>query len=113
MKEKWAAASAAIGSMWLAVLFIAIFAPNLEATSAGGDTTSIPVAGIVAAGVAFIATIVVASIGFGTPRDRGGLDLERERLERERLELRLKELERRLPSRDETPQDRPHSLLRR
>jgi hypothetical protein len=112
MARKWTAVSAAICSMWIAVLFISIFAPELKSVSAGGDVTNLPLAGIVAAGVAFIATIVVASVGFGGPRDRE-TELERERLEREKLELRLRELEGRTVPHDETPQGKARTLLGR
>ena len=64
MTPKWAWTGVAICSMWMAVLFTALFAPSLEATSAGGDTTKLPLAGIVVAVVAFVATIVVANVGF-------------------------------------------------
>jgi uncharacterized membrane protein (DUF485 family) len=102
MTRKWTAASAAICTMWIAVLFIAIFAPELHATSAGGDSTTLPLAGIVTAAVAFIATIVVASVGFGG-RGRDS-DVEVERLERERLEQRIRELEAQLTPQNDTPQ---------
>ena len=86
MARKWTAASAAIVSMWIAVLFISIFAPELESHDVSGGTTTLPVAGIVAAGVAFIATVVVATVGFS---GRGSDDFP----ERERLERRIAELE--------------------
>ena len=111
MARKWAAASAAICTMWIAVLFTALFAPSLESTSAGGDVTKLPIAGIVVAAVAFVATIVVAAIGF---RDGGReLELGREKLERERLEARIAELEARTAPHDETPKGRTHTLLGR
>ena len=97
MGRKWAWTALAIVSMWLAVLFTSLFAPSLETVSAAGDTTKLPLAGIVVAAVAFIATIVVAVQGFRGPEARE-LDVERRQEERERLEARIAELERRLAS---------------
>ena len=59
--EMWA--TLAIVVMWLAVLFSAVFGPNIVNTSAGGDTSSVPSA-IVVALFAFLATWVVARYGF-------------------------------------------------
>ena len=59
--ETWA--TLAIVVMWLAVLFSAVFGPNIVNTSAGGDTSSVPSA-IVVALFAFLATWVVARYGF-------------------------------------------------
>ena len=59
--EMWAAL--AIVVMWLAVLFSAVFGPNIVNTSAGGDTSSVPSAVVVAL-FAFLATWVVARYGF-------------------------------------------------
>jgi hypothetical protein len=87
--------------MWLAVLFISLFAPELHSFQAGGDTTTLPLAGIVAASFVFIATIVVGAIGFGGRRD-GDPELDRERFERERLELRVRELEERVAAQEAT-----------
>ncbi len=111
MERKWAWTSLAIVAMWIAVLFTALFAPSLETRGVAGDTTSVPVAAIVVAAVAFIATIVVAVQGFRGPGERD-LELERERLERARLEARLAELEARLTTENETPKGRA-PLLRR
>jgi uncharacterized membrane protein YgdD (TMEM256/DUF423 family) len=63
MQTKWIWASLAIVSMWVAVLFTAIWAPSLEATSSNGDSTTVPAAVAVSL-FAAIATIVVAVIGF-------------------------------------------------
>jgi hypothetical protein len=63
--EMWA--SLAIVVMWLAVLFVAVFGPDIEASSAGGDHTSLPSAVPVAL-FAFLATWVVARHGFGQHR---------------------------------------------
>ena len=61
VREMWA--SFAIVSMWLAVLFDAVFGPNIVSTSAGGNSTSIPSA-VVVAFFAFFATRAVARYGF-------------------------------------------------
>ena len=67
--EMWA--TLAIVVMWLAVLFSAIFGPNIVNTSAGGDTSSVPSAVVVAL-FAFLATWVVARYGYGRSRNRTG-----------------------------------------
>jgi hypothetical protein len=59
--EMWA--SFAITVMWLAVLFDAIFGPNIENRSAGGDSSSVPSA-IVVALFAFLGSWVVARYAF-------------------------------------------------
>jgi len=61
-REMWA--GLAICVMWLAVLFDALFGPSIVNTSAGGDTSSVPSA-IVLALFASLATWVVAKYGFG------------------------------------------------
>jgi hypothetical protein len=63
--------------MWLAVLFAAIFGPDIVNTGAGGDSSTVPSAVAVAL-LAFLGTWVVAWRGFrrdrkelwalGTPR---------------------------------------------
>jgi hypothetical protein len=58
--EIWA--SLAITTTWLAVLFDALFGPNIVASTAGG-TTSIPSAVVVAL-FAYLATRVIARYGF-------------------------------------------------
>jgi hypothetical protein len=58
--ETWA--SLAIGVMWLAVLFDALFGPDIVISNASG-TTTIPSAVIVAF-FAYLATRVVARYGF-------------------------------------------------
>jgi hypothetical protein len=72
MTRKWTAASLAIATMWLAVLFTGLFAPTLKIVDTAGDSTELPLAGIVVALFAFIATIVVATVGFrgGGPEPR-------------------------------------------
>jgi hypothetical protein len=62
--EMWAAL--AITVMWLAVLFDAVFGPDIVSTSATSSTT-IPSAVVVAL-FALLGTRVVAKYGFG-PRD--------------------------------------------
>jgi hypothetical protein len=91
MERRYLAVSAAIIVMWLAVLCISIFAPELHHSSPGGDTTSLPVAGIVAATFAFIATIVIGAVGFGRGRDLGPS-----------IELRVRDLEERAAAHDAT-----------
>jgi F0F1-type ATP synthase assembly protein I len=59
--EMWA--SLAIVAMWLAVLFTAAWGQNFVSTSAGGDSTTIPSAVIVAL-FASLATWAVARHGF-------------------------------------------------
>jgi hypothetical protein len=59
--ELWAAL--AIIVMWLAVLFDAVFGPNIVNRSAGGDLSSVP-SSIVVALFAFLGTWAVARYGF-------------------------------------------------
>jgi hypothetical protein len=66
-RQTWA--SLAIGVMWLAVLFDALFGPDLVVSNASG-TTSIPSAVFVAL-FAYLATRVVAKHGFDR-RDTAG-----------------------------------------
>ena len=66
VREMWA--SLAIAVMWLAVLFDAIFGPNIVSASAGANATSIPSAVVVAL-FAYLATRVVAKYGFGRAPD--------------------------------------------
>jgi hypothetical protein len=60
--EMWT--SVAIIAMWLAVLFDAVFGPDIASTSAGGDSTTIPSAVAVAL-FASLGTWAVAKYGFG------------------------------------------------
>jgi hypothetical protein len=110
MARKWAWVGVSISSMWIAVLFIAVFAPTLEAVSAAGDRTTFPIAGVVAAGVAFIATIVLAANGFKESSSVRDLDLERRNFA---LETRIAELEKRMPAAEEPKQARARVLLSR
>lgn len=66
--EMWAAL--AIVAMWLAVLFDAVFGPNLVSATPGGESTSVPSA-IAVALFACLATFPVAKYGFGRSRERG------------------------------------------
>jgi hypothetical protein len=59
--EMWA--SLAIVIMWLAVLFDAIYGPNIVSTTPGGTSSSVPSAVVVAL-FAFLGTWVVARHGF-------------------------------------------------
>ena len=59
--EMWA--SLTIIVIWLAVLFDAIYGPNIETTTSSGDTSTVPSAVVVAL-FAFLATWVVARHGF-------------------------------------------------
>ena len=61
VSEMWA--SLAIAVIWLAVLFDAIFGPNIVSTTPGGTTSIVPSA-VVLAISAFFATWVVAKHGF-------------------------------------------------
>ena len=63
--EMWA--SLAIIVIWLAVLFDAVFGPNIVNNSAGGDFSSVPSAVVVAI-FAFLGTWVVARYGFRRAR---------------------------------------------
>lgn len=63
--EMWA--SLAIIVMWLAVLFDAVYGPAILNSSAGGDSSSVPSAVLLAL-FAFLGTWVVARHGFR--RDR-------------------------------------------
>ena len=63
--EMWA--SLAISMMWLAVLFDALFGPDLVVTNPSG-TTTVPSA-IIVAFFAYLGTRVVARYGFRRPED--------------------------------------------
>jgi hypothetical protein len=61
IREMWA--SVAIVAMWLAVLFDAVWGPNLVSSTTGGSTTTFPsVIGV--ALFAFMGTVSVAKYGF-------------------------------------------------
>jgi hypothetical protein len=63
--EMWA--SVAISVMWLAVLFDAVFGPDIVTSSAGGDHSTVPSA-VALALFAFLGTWVVARYGFRRER---------------------------------------------
>lgn len=65
VSEMWA--SLAIAVMWLSVLFTAIYGPDIVTRSAGGDSSTVPSAAVVAL-FACLATWPVARYGFR--RDR-------------------------------------------
>jgi hypothetical protein len=56
-------ASLAISAMWLAVVFAAVFAPDIVATGNDGSSTTIP-SGVAVALFAVIGTRIVAKYGF-------------------------------------------------
>jgi multisubunit Na+/H+ antiporter MnhF subunit len=64
--EMWA--SLAIAVMWLVVLLVALFGPDIESRSVAGDWTHLPTVVIVAF-FAFLGTWVVARRGFGRSRE--------------------------------------------
>jgi hypothetical protein len=63
VQNKYVWAVLAIAAMWIAVLFVGVYGPDIESTSPGGSTSSVPVA-VVVAGCAMIGTILVAIFGF-------------------------------------------------
>jgi ABC-type nickel/cobalt efflux system permease component RcnA len=65
VRETWA--SLAIAVIWLSVALDALFGPNITATSAAGDTVSLPSA-VVVAFFAFFATWIVARYGLRRER---------------------------------------------
>jgi hypothetical protein len=65
--EMWA--SLAISVMWLAVLFDALFGPDIVATNGAGVNSTIVPSAVVVALFAYLATRVVARYGFGHSRD--------------------------------------------
>ena len=67
VRELWAALAIAV--IWLAVLFTAVFAPDIVSASAGVDTDRIPSVVLVAP-FAALATWPVAKHGFGGRDDR-------------------------------------------
>jgi uncharacterized membrane protein (DUF485 family) len=66
VREMWA--SIAISTMWLTVMFTAIFGPNIVNTTVGGSSSSVPCA-VVLAVFAFAGTWIVARYGFHRRRD--------------------------------------------
>jgi 4-amino-4-deoxy-L-arabinose transferase-like glycosyltransferase len=53
--------------IWLAVLFAAVFGPDIKSVDAGGDASIIP-SGVAVALFAVLATFVVAKYGFERAR---------------------------------------------
>jgi Mg/Co/Ni transporter MgtE len=66
VRDTWVGLS--IGVIWLAVLFAAVFGPDIVTVDAGGGSSRVPSAVAVAL-FAAIATWMVAKYGFGS-RDR-------------------------------------------
>jgi hypothetical protein len=58
----------AIVSVWLAVLFAAVFGPDFVSTTPGGSSTTIPSA-IFLSVFAYLTTIVIAKYGFGRRKE--------------------------------------------
>ena len=65
IREMWAAVSIAV--IWLAVLFTAVFGPDIVSTSAGVSAATVPSV-VVVVPFAFFATWSVAKYGFGRRR---------------------------------------------
>jgi hypothetical protein len=61
LTQMWA--SLAIAVVWLAVLFTALFGPDIVSTTPGGTSTSTP-SGVAVALFAFLATWVIAKHGY-------------------------------------------------
>jgi hypothetical protein len=68
VREMWA--GLAIAFMWLAVLFAAVFGPDIVRSNAGTNTTIVPSAVAVAV-FALFGTRVVAKYGFGQRPEDG------------------------------------------
>ncbi len=69
VRELWAALAIAV--IWLAVLFTAVFAPDIVSNTPGATSTTIPPVVLVVP-VAALATWSVAKYGFGRRDDRTG-----------------------------------------
>ena len=69
VRELWAALSIAV--IWLAVLFTAVFGPDIVSTSAGMNEATIPSV-VAVVPFAVLATWPVAKYGFGRRDDRTG-----------------------------------------
>ncbi len=96
-KPLWAGLS--MIAMWLAVLFVGVFGGNIVNTSAGGDTSSVPVVVVVAI-VAMIASWVLGRVAFAVTPDSDELRrlLAEERQAREELASEVEDLRSKLPS---------------
>jgi hypothetical protein len=66
VREMWA--SLAISTMWIAVAFAAVFAPDIVSTSNDGSSTTIP-SGVAVALFAVIGTRMVAKYGLAREDD--------------------------------------------
>jgi hypothetical protein len=66
VREMWAAL--AIVAVWLAVLFTAVFGPDIVTHDVSGSGATIPSA-VVVAFFAFLATSVIAKRAFGRPAE--------------------------------------------
>jgi Mg/Co/Ni transporter MgtE len=66
--EMWT--SIAIGVVWLAVLFTALFGPDFVSSSGSGATVTRIPSGIVVAVFAYLATRVIAKYGFRRDDER-------------------------------------------
>ena len=64
MKPKFAYATAAIIVIWIAVMLIGVFAPNLQISEQGEIQLTVPVGAICAPIFAAIATVFVAFWGY-------------------------------------------------
>jgi hypothetical protein len=65
--QMWAALTIVV--MWLAVLFAAVYGPDIVSTGVAGDSTTVP-SGVAVALFAFLATWPVAKYGFVQDDDR-------------------------------------------
>lgn len=63
LTEMWA--SLAIAVVWLAVLFTAIYGPNIESSDGAGTNTSSVPSAVAVALFAFLATWVIAKYAYG------------------------------------------------
>ena len=64
MKPKFTSVTAAIIVIWIAVMLIGVFAPNLQIGETGGTELTVPVGAICAPFFAAIATVFVAFWGY-------------------------------------------------
>lgn len=64
MKPNFTSVTAAIIVMWIAVMIIGVFSPNLPISDPPGTGLTVPVGAICASFLAVIATVFVASWGY-------------------------------------------------
>ena len=95
-KEFWGGIALVV--IWLAVLFVGIWGGDIESTSAGGGSSSVPVVTAVAL-AALLATVSIGHWAFrqAPAEERLRRELEQERLARERLHEELEDLRAKLP----------------